>query len=658
LWSLGILLSAFAHCSLAETLVPAAGNSEATGGDESAETLPSYKGEGSIYLGFRWVEFDEFSRPAEYEEDSSLVVGINGIACPLPNRYHLQGEYLGKNSYYSDLGYAYRDIVLFRDLLVGVHHNLYHYNYLLPGDPPFVTYEDRNPGDKNYVNFTKNDLSLRLKAPDFPMHAFLKHRYVERDGSIQERFVLGDFFGLTKVSESRDIDWQSNDLTFGMNSHLGPVEIEYAYNQEEFEPGSNNVLYDWYPASDIFGRPGDIYPHNGVTETESTANSLKFHTSFTGQLVASATLSNAGNTNNYSGAESEAWKAAVDLRWLPDPLIGVFLRYRHKTLDQQNPDTTTLFGQNNRLNYRVRDLVSSHNDLASISARYRPLNAVTLIGNYEFEHRHRTDLEDWEMLPENSDVHRVNLTVHASPLDALKLKAIYDYENYQDPSYNTEPDHLNKFRLNAVYTPAAWVTAYLDYSLAVTRRDDLHYTDDEFENRLGSGQRDGHTDRFLGSLSLLISPESTFTASWSYSKWDVDQDLAFTQWDEGGGGEFSLYYAFGNGYVDESNTISLSLYYQLRQDLSLTTDLSYTIAKGDFTPGNYIMEELSNPPSFSSVKTTETILTIDLAKQLLENWEVGIRFVADFFDDDFSEKSSDHQDGNLFITTFMVKRYF
>ena len=44
--------------------------------------LPRYKGEGSLYLGFRLVDVDALSRVAEYEdEDSSFTFGVDGIAC-------------------------------------------------------------------------------------------------------------------------------------------------------------------------------------------------------------------------------------------------------------------------------------------------------------------------------------------------------------------------------------------------------------------------------------------------------------------------------------------------------------------------------------------------------------------------------------------------
>ncbi|MCL7487346.1 MAG: MtrB/PioB family outer membrane beta-barrel protein [Desulfobulbaceae bacterium] len=660
-WTLVFFLCGFAVSAPAGSsdadLEESSGSDEITQNND--EILPHYKGEGSFYLGFRAVNIDTAGRSAEYEDGkSSIALGLDGLACPLPHRYHMHLEYFGEHNNYADFGYAYKDLLLFRNVFVGIHHNLDHYNYLYPGDPPAVLFEDRSPGDENYVDFIKNELLLRAKAPDFPLHVFAKHRYVEREGILEQRFLAGSIGNLIKTSESRDINWESNDLTLGMNSHLGPVEVEFSRNESTFDPGTGSVLYDYFPSSTVFGRPGDTYPHNVVPETESSGNTIRFHSSFTGQIVASATLSNAENTNNYSGAESDGWKAAMDLRWIPDPVVSLFFKYRHQEKDKENPEQVVLSGLVNRITYPVRTPISTEKDLFSLSARYRPLNKLTLIGNYEFEHRKRTDIDDWIVLPADSDVHRINLTAHARPLNTLKLKAIYDYEAYANPSYNTEPDHSNKIRLNATYTPVGWITVFCDYSLRLMQREELQYLQGNELVLLEDGERDGRMDRFLGSLSLLFSPEVTLTASWAYNRRKIEQDLAYTLWSTTGAGRDLPYYDRGVPYSDESNTFILSLYYLLRKDLTLTADLSYTIAEGEYLPGDVIAGNSSTLGSFSAMETTETMVTVGLAKKILQDWEVGVSFAADFFEDRFNDGAGVEQDDEAFITTFTVKRYF
>lgn len=631
-----------------------AGAQNSTLSAQHEKELPTFKGFGWVFAGFRYVDGDELSRVSEYEdEESTVTLGIEGIACPLPHRYHIHSEYLGESNYYGDLGYAYRDLLLFRDIFDGVHHNLDHYHYLYPNTQG-ASYVDRSVADENYIDFYKNDLLLRLKAPDYPFHVFFKNKYVGREGGIEERFWTGSVLNMIKTSQTRTIDWDSQEITLGLNSHLGPVEIEYAYAQADFDPGTDNVLYDHYAFSPVFRRPADIYPHNVIPETESFANSLKFHSSYTGQIVASATFSNTSNKNTYSGTEAENWKAAFDLRWIPDPAVSFFLKYRHNELDKDNPDEVVVKGLIYSETNPVRPLISTRSDLVSLSARYRPLTMLTLIGKYEFELRDRSDVEEWMVLPDSSEVHRINLTAHARPVSELKLKGIYDYITYSDPAYNTEPDDTNKLRFNATYTPLTWLTALFDYTFTLTNRDHIRYYDAIESELYEQGERDGRRDHVLTSLSFVLSPEATVTTSWDYNRWKIEQDLVHSFRNTAG----TPYYDLGVPYEDESNAWTLSLYYQLRKDLSLTADIAYIKARGDYQSGVVADDGETSLDTFSNVEYEETLITAELAKKILEDWEVGLKVHCGFYEDDLKNTGPDYQDGELYITTLTLKRYF
>lgn len=625
-------------CLLLGVALPAAGRAEKLPADATAE--------GSFYLGYRWVVDDDTGKAAEFQyPGSSLTLGIDTLACPLPHRYHLHAEYRNEKDWYMDAGYAYKDLLMFRDLLVGVRHNLDHYDYLLPGAPPSLSYNDRNPDDDYFVDFASNLFFLRLKAPDFPLHTFLKHRRVQRDGDIQQRFLLGSFGNLSMTSETRAIDWVADTVTLGANSHLGPVEMEYQYEYSEFDPGGGSVLDDSYPAA--FGRPADIYPHDVVPETESTANTLKMHTSYTGGVVGAATLSNLEEKNNYSGTEAGIWKGAVDFRWLPDPVIGLFFKYRHKDLDLDQTDMLRLIGAANILNYPVRQGVSYDKDQFSLAARYKPLKRLTLLSSYEFATIERKDVDDWEVLPEGTDTHTLNLTAQTRPFASLKLKGQYEYKSVDDPAYNTEPEQSNQLRLNATYTPLPWLTAFVDYVLTETEREDLRYLNALSRVLLEGGGRDGRSDRLTASLSCSVSEKATITGSWTYSRWDVEQDLSFAQWS--GTGTGLPFIDFGSPYSDQANSFSLSFQYVPREDITLTSEVVHTLSSGEFTPDTGLPLA-----SFSTMDATETLFSVELAKKMPRNWEVGLRFYSDTYDDE----SGAVLDGELFVTTLTLKRYF
>ena len=151
--------------------------------------------------------------------------------------------------------------------------------------------------------------------------------------------------------------------------------------------------------------------------------------------------------------------------------LGFFFKYRHKDVDLDNPDTVTLAGTANVLSYPVRQGLSYNRDNFSVSARYKPLSLLSLFSTYQFSHLEREDVDEWLVLPDRTDIHSINLTAHSRPLDNLKLKAIYDYKYYDSPAYNTDPDNSNQLRLTATYLPVPWLTAYVDYILALTERE-------------------------------------------------------------------------------------------------------------------------------------------------------------------------------------------
>lgn len=624
----------------------------ATGYLAPEELAVYYETEGDYFLGYRLLSSKDSLKAAEYiYPHSSLTFGVDLLSCPLPYRYHMNAEFLSNYDFYADAGFAYNDLVLFRDILVGAHHNLNHLDYQHAGEPPGLVYTDRDPGGVYSVDFVSNLMSLRFKAPDFPFHTFMNHRHVELDGRVQQRFLLGYYSDANKVSESRDINWKSNALKLGANSHAGPVEIEYALDLHEFDPGHNNILFDPYPAA--AGRPADIYPHNVVPETESAAHSVKLHSSYTGGLVAAASLGNLYQKNNYSLTESTTWKGAVDLSWIPDPMLGLFFKFRHRDLEMDNPEVVTLTGQSNTINYSVRQGISSTKDDLSLSARYKPWKALSLLGTYEFSHLERQDVAAWRALTGQSNMHRLDLMAHLNPTAAVKLTANYEYKHYNQPDYNSTPENANKWRLTTTYTPLSWLSLYLEYILTVTERDALHYLNTQPAVLLTTGARDDRSDQCLVSLTTGLSPELSLTASWFFQRWDVNQDLAYGKWVLGGGGDLPFIDA-GVPYTDEFHSFSLALSYIPRPDITLVADLTHTISEGETGYDDVVGGAPFSLSSFSALKASETTLALELAKKLSSAWEVRLKSHLNIYND----RAYDLLDGNVFTTTFNVKRYF
>ena len=631
---------------------------EKTGNTDQEEPAVHFETEGDFFLGYRWVSTDDSLKAAEYiYPHSSLSLGLNLLSCTLPYRYRLNTQFITKYDFYTDAGFAYKDLVLFRDILVGAHHNLEHFPYNsdnnIPGE---ITFEDKNPADIYYKDFTSNVFSLRLKAPDFPFHTFMRHRYVGREGRRQQRFVLGYHNQeQNMISQSRDIDWQSNAVQLGANSHLGPIEIEYDFDKAKFDPGRNNILYDDFPASSTssFSRPAGTYTHNVIPETESSAHTVKMHSSYTGGIVAAATFSNLTQKNNYSLAESTTWKGAFDFSWIPDPVIGFFFKYRHRDVDMDTPASFNLYDYSDRNNpvlvippspYTVRQGISYDTDVLSLSSRYKPFKSLSLLAGYEFSQIDREDVAEWELLPSQTKVHTIDLVAHAKPVDKVKVKARYEYKNYDQPAYNTSPDNSNKLQLTTTYMPLHWLNIYLEYLLYVSERDPLRFFNGNQPQDIG--ERDGRHDQILASLTTTVSPVLSMTFSWFYHRWDVEQHLAFSIQPEPSGNQLLI--DPDVPYTDKANSFSFALQWLPREDITVDADVTYTMTTGT-DGGTYF--PLS---SYSSLEAEETAFSLDLTKNFSNAWEIGLRTYLNIYND----KTPGLLDGNVFTSTFLVKRYF
>ena len=73
-----------------------------------------------------------------------------------------------------------------------------------------------------------------------------RSRTVDREGSVQQRFLRELTGGLAKVSQSRDIDWNTKEDRVGANSHLGPLEVDFSHTEKKFEAIEDKVLSDTY----------------------------------------------------------------------------------------------------------------------------------------------------------------------------------------------------------------------------------------------------------------------------------------------------------------------------------------------------------------------------------------------------------------------------
>lgn len=614
-------------------------------------SVPSHqKTEGELSLGFRWLEQDDSSRVGEYQYlHSSVVGGFELNSYPLPHRINLMADYQGKDNMYGDLGYAYKDLILFRDIFSSIHHNLDHYSYQYAGTPPTIRYTDRNPFTQYHTGYFDNFLTLRLKAPDFPFHIYLKQRHIEKDGTRQQRSMIGYYGNITQLSQNREIDWQSDEFILGANSHLGLVEADYAFGYTRFDPGANSVLHDAYPLS--LARPADTYPHDSVPRIESWANTLKVHTSYTGRIVASASLSNLRRENVSGDAESTTWRGATDFKWMPFTALGLIFKYRHSDIDVENPGTVTLRGLANSNTYSVLRSISSKKDTLSLSANYRPFKKTTIVSTYEFEHLARNDFSQWAVVPESTESNAVRLALYNRPLTNLNFRVGFLYRKFHDPACNIEPDTSGQIQFAATYQPTARITALIDYNRFDNERDLVRYNDSANGVVYGGGRED-NIDRILGSLSFGITRSITLSTSAAYQRNRIEQTLGYGNFL--GGIANMPFLDPGVSYRDEARYYGVNVLYIPRDDISLSFDVSRTDTKGEFLPNIAIAAGPVSLASFSSIRVTETQFLAEMEKKIGAHWEIDLQFKGSVYND----RIDNGLDGRYYSSILSLTRRF
>jgi hypothetical protein len=603
---------------------------------ETGEGEKSRQGifEGFIGPTYNWVKQDGSTRPAEYEFPKSSIGGNMHIEyAPLPHRFSIETHYLNQKDYFGDMDYAYRDIVMLNILTRGMYHNLDHFSFGAD-DPatPSPSFTDQNPDDLYALQNALRRGFIRFKTPDFPFHLYAGETTIDRTGTIQQRFLRGFTGGLDKVSQSRDIDWNSREIRIGVNSHLGPVEVDYSRTEKKFEArGADKVLSDVYALMTA--------PHDQVPDLKSGTDTVKLHTSYTGRVVGAVTYSNGDKKNLDSRAKADFRNAAGDLTVTPAAGLLLALKYRHYDLSQSNPDTVTLPGLAGPTS--VRDAISSKRDVVTGAARYRVTPSLTVKGEYAFETTERTT----GLAPDDWDVaHRTTkstekLGIAYRVLSRLSLKADVSSAQVENPAYAADPDRIDEGKATVTWTPVPQVVALASYGGVREQRDDLSAP-------LAGGSRKSDRDQVLGSLTFLAGRRSSITASYVYLNYKTAETLTFRD----AAGLFNL--EQGVPYGDKSQIFSLAVSQALTDRVMVLADASRSFSRGNFR----ISETVPNTTgidSLSDLRVVEDIYTAGLELQFSKYAGSEVRYQYRHYDD----RIDNTQDGrvNTALTTVYVK---
>lgn len=600
--------------------------------EEYVYHFPDIKPEISGSIGYRFIEHNDSERAGEFEYlHSSITAGGKFIAFPFPHRLHLEFDFFNKKDFFGDARYAYKDMILVRGLSRSIFHNLENRTLTDFGTSASYTVDRRDTGEKYGEAKSMSNLFLRFKTPNFPFHVYLSGNFIDKEGTQQQRF-LSSYLPVNRTSQKREIDWSSREVTAGVNSHIGPVEMDVSHSEKRLTVNGDQILENSYGGSTL--------PHNLLPELKGSTTTLKLHTSYTGRLVAAATFSWIDRKNEDSNAKADYFIGAGDITYMLNDGLTFFAKYRHKKTDLDNPDIlpTGYLGYSAYTSpiTDIRPSISSTVDIFSGTVRYRPIKRLTLNAEYIHERTDRDNSDEWKV-SKVTVRDAVSLSVSTRIIEKLNLRAKYTHQEVDAPAYNIQPDSSDEGKVSLSWSPLKWATGILSYSITKEKREKIYYVDMGLQ--VPAENREGLRNRLLGSITFIVANNLSITPSYAYMSNKIEQDLLYDN-------TFSepKYYTDSNVlYKDEAHVYAVNLNYLPGKNINLNADVSHVESKGKFSPGGIISTVTSPSESEANAKIRETSYTVKADYEIIKGWGVGIKY--NYLN--YNDLLSDSNDGTL-----------
>ncbi len=604
-----------------------------------------------LWGGFTLVDVEDSKQAGEYEYlHDSFSGGVKIYTFPFPHRIAFEAEVSNENDYFGEARYAYKDLVLTRLISRRLYHNLENIN-LIDLDTTTAS-PGVDIGDAGHEYGFKTDINkyfLRLKTPNFPLHLYTEGVLLTRKGTEQQRFLGGSAYynSLQRASIDRDVDWKTQDNTIGLNTHLGPIEVDFSHSNLSFKPEGDEVLAYGYsgagfPAGTLRG--AGTYEHSRIPRLKGWSNSVRAHTMYTGKIVASTTLSKTHRENEFSGAETDQVVNYGELLWMPLTKLTFVTKYKYCKDSDSIPDSVTT----------PRSPISSKSTKVTGAVRYRPRNGLTLNAEYIQERKDRKDrnAEEW-YLPKSLDSDTYSLSVASRILSSLKLRAKYLYremdQETQGPAMGIVPSSSNEGTVSLTWTPARRVCALLHYHIAEDKKDDLEMVDSTGTVVNGADKRKKSMERLFGSVTFGLSENLSLTPSYTYIDGRIDQDLVY------GGPWPPTAPVVDEGVENQSkgHHYAMNIIYSPMKNLDLGAQVSYTKSHEWFCPKN---SDALNPisiASFSEVETKELTCEFEGTYEFKNQCSLSLSYRYTDLNDDSSDNP---ESGTYHLTQIMISK--
>lgn len=677
--------------------------------------LSNFKAEAST--GYRAFSVDGYGGKAgEYESLSSSGVLDFYLDYLTPEqKLKLNGTYLDEDDYNLSGTADYKGKIRLNIDSRNFVHNLDNYD-IGPAQAVYDVYssdgsvvdtktlvsdaQQRDTGVQHRVKIRNNKANLILKPFNYQAHIRVSGRVFEKEGTKQQRFLdEGCTSGCHKVSRTEEIDWRTEELNIGLDSHLGPVEVEYNHRETRFRDGNDAHLEDFneIKGGSTFYRYSGVYKHNDYANTKSSSDSIKIHTSMTGKIVGAATYSEGKRENEDVDVRLDFKNSAFDLTFAPRKNLITFLKFRHQEIDEKIPDQVLKQDYTNRTgpdryftkaSGEVREALDYKKDSIALVATYRASNKRSYRGEIEYTStdRENTNINQWKpletwFLPDKTTTTKYKLSAWGRPSKKTKLRGSYTYTDADHPAYASQPTASHEIKLNGDWniSPRSGMT----FTASVYREENDDYYRIIIDERegiftpVGSTKfkidREDERDSLLANCWFTPSPVVNLNANYAYFRNKVITDVTLgTDYTASPNIDAGISFITGEywnqnwftempdtSYKSEINIYSLGATYTPNKRLMLTGTLEQSFSKGSFdmaivsgqtsvTDTRHHEYSTEGIGGYSSLKYVESKVSLGADYIVNREWSGAVNYIWRDYDD----KKDNSLDGT--VQTVMV----
>lgn len=431
---------------------------------------PAAAGEGSsddniasaeLELGGKWADFDgDRSFIFPYDPLDSGVVGSFDLFYigPALGTFNLESEFLDGDDWDLRGDYNYG-----ANVHVGARARKFYHaleNRSLPGDfetpaPGFGTVRvesgTANPDAENFNTLTDYTAYVKARIPSYPAHVRADARHYTREGSADMvYFFRGCSTHICHVnSRTRELDQVTQEYNLGFDTHLGPVDIVYNFNNLHFQDDAEDPV-DYYGSFSIGPRPPGEYTHHINPDTSSYTNTIRINSNLTNRMVLALDYRFGKSRNDDSTITDGRQHFTGDLSY---QLNGRhFLSFRFLYDDDYTDDIPEEY---RALRTAIGNAVEPgrRERMSELTYRWTPGRSFQLHAHARYVNYDREDTAESGLPPETT-MGTVDLDGRWNILSSLKLEAEIARDWQEDPPYATDFTDRWRYMLGAVWGPS------------------------------------------------------------------------------------------------------------------------------------------------------------------------------------------------------------